>query len=134
VARRLRPLFTEEPFALVLASPRQRARETAEIGGAGRSGAVEPDLREWEYGAYDGLTGPQIRAQRPGWMLFRDGCPGGEGAAEVGRGPIASSRGSAPPRPAMGGVRARAHPPGAGSAVDRSAPSDGEHFVLDTAG
>ncbi|HTK90333.1 MAG TPA: histidine phosphatase family protein [Verrucomicrobiae bacterium] len=134
VARRLRPLFTREPFALVLASPRQRARETAEIAGLGDRAAVEPDLREWEYGAYEGLTRAQIRAQRPGWMLFRDGCPGGEGAAEVGARAdrvIARIRAAAPGHVA---VFAHGHILRVLAArwIDLPA-SDGEHFVLDTA-
>ncbi|HEY3842408.1 MAG TPA: histidine phosphatase family protein [Acidimicrobiales bacterium] len=71
------------PFALVLVSPLQRASETCSL--AGFEGAPEPDLMEWDYGAYEGLTSAQIRAERPGWALWNDGVPDGERAADVGR-------------------------------------------------
>lgn len=64
-------------------SPLRRASQTAFL--AGFSGAtVDADLVEWDYGGYEGLTTVAIREQRPGWELFRDGCPGGEGAADAG--------------------------------------------------
>jgi probable phosphoglycerate mutase len=72
------------PFALVLCSPLRRARETCEIAGYGQQAVIDEDLREWDYGDYEGLTTPEIRAQNPGWLLWRDGCPGGESPAEVG--------------------------------------------------
>ncbi len=65
----------------VLASPRVRARHTAEL--AGLPPEIEPDLAEWNYGDYEGLTTAQIRADRPGWSLFTDGAPGGESPAEI---------------------------------------------------
>jgi probable phosphoglycerate mutase len=70
--------------ARVLVSPLRRALETATLAG------LEPleerdDLMEWDYGAYEGLTTVQIRANRPGWVLWDDGCPGGEDSAAVGR-------------------------------------------------
>jgi broad specificity phosphatase PhoE len=65
-----------------LASPRVRARRTAELGGLHPE--IEPDLAEWNYGEYEGLTTAQIRAGRPGWSLFTDGAPGGESPAEIG--------------------------------------------------
>jgi broad specificity phosphatase PhoE len=70
--------------AAVLVSPSARARETCELCGLGAEGTTDDDLLEWDYGDYEGLTSPQIRAQRPDWDLWRDGCPGGEGPAEVG--------------------------------------------------
>jgi probable phosphoglycerate mutase len=70
-------------FAQVLTSPLVRARDTCIL--AGFEGEPEPDLLEWDYGAYEGLTTAQIRAERPGWSLWTDGVPGGEGAADVGR-------------------------------------------------
>ncbi|HEY1827727.1 MAG TPA: histidine phosphatase family protein [Acidimicrobiales bacterium] len=70
-------------FAQVLASPLQRASETCRL--AGFEGAPEPDLMEWDYGAYEGLTTTEIRKARPGWSLWSDGVPDGERAAEVGR-------------------------------------------------
>jgi probable phosphoglycerate mutase len=80
----LTPIFAQEPFALVLTSPLQRARATCELAGFGGRAEVDPDLMEWDYGEYEGLTPAQIHAVAPDWMLFRDGCPGGENAEQVG--------------------------------------------------
>jgi len=71
-------------FASVLTSPLRRAVQTCERAGFGSAAQVEPDLVEWNYGAYEGRTSADIRAERPDWQLFRDGCPGGESAAQVG--------------------------------------------------
>jgi probable phosphoglycerate mutase len=71
-------------FALVLSSPLRRARETCELAGLGDRAEVTDDLREFDYGEYEGLTTAQIREQRPDWSLWRDGCPGGESPAQVG--------------------------------------------------
>ena len=70
--------LAHESYGLVLCSPLRRARETCEL--AGFAAAAEPceDLREWDYGEYDGLTTPEIQASNPGWNLWTDGCPGGE--------------------------------------------------------
>ena len=65
-------------FAAVYTSPLSRARETCELAGYGDREVVLNDLVEWDYGDYEGLTTEQIRAQRPGWALWRDGVPGGE--------------------------------------------------------
>jgi broad specificity phosphatase PhoE len=70
-------------FGLVLTSPLRRAAETCAL--AGFAGEAEPDLMEWDYGAYDGLTGVQIRERRPGWTLWDDGVPEGERVSDVGR-------------------------------------------------
>jgi len=83
VARRLEPLLADHRFARVLVSPLGRARETAELAGLGEQAVVEPDLHEWRYGEYEGLTPQQIRAKRPGWQIFADGAPGGESPAEM---------------------------------------------------
>jgi broad specificity phosphatase PhoE len=72
----------EQEFALVLTSPRRRARETCEL--AGLSGEVDGDLAEFDYGEFEGLTTNEIRERRPWWTLWRDGCPGGETAPQVG--------------------------------------------------
>jgi probable phosphoglycerate mutase len=71
-------------FALVLTSPLGRARETCRLAGLGEGGLLRDELREWDYGEYEGITTPEIRSRRPDWFLWRDGCPGGETAAEVG--------------------------------------------------
>jgi probable phosphoglycerate mutase len=72
-------------FALVLTSPLRRAVETCELAGLGDSAQPRDDLREWDYGDYEGMTTPEIQRQREGWSLWRDGVPGGETAAEVGQ-------------------------------------------------
>jgi probable phosphoglycerate mutase len=84
VARLLGPLLARESFAQVLTSPLRRARETSELAGLGERAVIEPDLKEWNYGEYEGLTGEQIREKRPDWLIFRDGAPGGETPAQVG--------------------------------------------------
>lgn len=72
-----------QTFAQVLTSPLQRARETCRL--AGLDGVAEPRtaLAEWDYGAYEGRTTAAIRAERPGWSLWRDGVPDGESAADL---------------------------------------------------
>jgi probable phosphoglycerate mutase len=71
-------------FAKVYTSPLSRALATCQIAGYGEVAELDPDLVEWNYGEYEGLTTAQIHATRPGWNLFRDGCPGGESTDEVG--------------------------------------------------
>jgi probable phosphoglycerate mutase len=67
----------------VYSSPLARAWRTCELAGFGATAQRDDDLVEWDYGAYEGLTTAGIVARRPGWQLFRDGCPGGESPAEV---------------------------------------------------
>jgi probable phosphoglycerate mutase len=69
-------------FSHMLVSPLARARRTCELAGFARSAEVVPDLTEWDYGAYEGRRTAEIRTERPGWYLFRDGCPGGESGAD----------------------------------------------------
>lgn len=76
-ARALAPLLAGVRPALVLASPRTRAQETAKLAGIGVD-AIDDDLAEWDYGDYEGRTTAQIRAVAPGWTLWRDGVPNGE--------------------------------------------------------
>jgi broad specificity phosphatase PhoE len=81
-AERLRERLAGRDFALVLSSPRARARETAAL--AGLSAEVDEDLVEFDYGSYEGRTTPEIRAERPGWSVWADGAPSGETAEQVG--------------------------------------------------
>jgi probable phosphoglycerate mutase len=67
----------------VLASPLQRARQTGDLAGFSERMEFDADLMEWNYGAYEGRRTSDIRAERPGWHLFDDGCPGGETLADV---------------------------------------------------
>jgi broad specificity phosphatase PhoE len=71
-------------FARVFTSPLQRAVRTCELAGFAAMAEIDPDLVEWDYGQYEGRRTAEILAQRPGWQLFRDGCPGGESPDEVG--------------------------------------------------
>jgi broad specificity phosphatase PhoE len=72
-------------FARVVSSPLSRALDTARLAGMGDRAELNGDLVEWDYGEYEGITTAEIRERRPGWYLWRDGCPGGEDAAAVGR-------------------------------------------------
>jgi len=71
-------------FTAVLTSPLQRAVRTCELAGFGSAAKVDPDLVEWNYGAYEGRTSADIHAERPDWQLFRDGCPAGESPDQIG--------------------------------------------------
>jgi len=82
-AKAVIPLIEGREFALVLSSPLQRAVRTAEIA-ALPNVKLDADLREWDYGDYEGLTTSEIRDRRPDWFLWRDGVPDGETLADVG--------------------------------------------------
>jgi broad specificity phosphatase PhoE len=82
-ARAIGQLLAGREFALVLTSPLTRARDTCALAGFGERARVEPNLREWDYGDYEGRTTAEIRAERPQWWLWRDGVPQGESIAEV---------------------------------------------------
>jgi probable phosphoglycerate mutase len=84
LARRLAPSLADREFALVLTSPLRRAVETCELAGLGGQAQVRDDLHEWDYGDYEGATTAEILQGRPGWSLWRDGCPGGETPRDVG--------------------------------------------------
>jgi probable phosphoglycerate mutase len=71
-------------FHRVFTSPLQRARQTCALAGYDADATIDADLVEWDYGQYEGLRTKEIHAQRPDWLLFRDGCPGGESPADVG--------------------------------------------------
>lgn len=64
-------------FCKVITSPMRRAKETCRLAGLLASAEIEAGLSEWDYGNYEGETSSVIRSLRPGWNLFRDGCPGG---------------------------------------------------------
>lgn len=83
VAKRFAPFFADKNFALVLTSPLSRAKKTCELAGLGKMAKVDKDLMEWNYGKYEGLTTEQIQKKSPEWLLFRDGCPGGETPLQV---------------------------------------------------
>ncbi len=92
-ARRLGGRLRGMAFARVLTSPLRRAARTCELAGFGRGEMVrgaavptetDPDLVEWDYGDYEGVRTAEILRTRPGWQLFRDGCPGGESPGEAG--------------------------------------------------
>ena len=83
LAERMRPVLAGRTYGLVLVSPLRRARETCDLAGLGSAATVFPDLSEWRYGDYEGLTTRQIRERIPDWQIFRDGCPGGETPRQV---------------------------------------------------
>ena len=70
-------------FDRVFTSPLQRATKTCELAGYGEKAEIDADLVEWDYGSFEGKRGKEIRAKRPGWLLYRDGCPGGESPEDV---------------------------------------------------
>ena len=84
-AMALRGRFGGKRFALVLSSPLSRAWETCRLAGYGDVARAEDDLREWNYGAYEGKTTAEIQRESPGWTIWDGEVPGGETAAEVGR-------------------------------------------------
>jgi broad specificity phosphatase PhoE len=132
-AQRLQPVLAKEIFALVLTSPLQRARETCELAGLGKQATIEPDLVEWNYGEYEGLTTKQIQLTRTSWSLFRDGCPGGETPEAVA---ARADRVIAKVRKAEGNVALFAHGHISRVLAARwiNLPANyGEHFLLDTA-
>ncbi|WP_064706305.1 histidine phosphatase family protein [Rhizobium bangladeshense] len=132
-ARKLAERLAGPSFSAVWSSPSARARKTCALAGFGSAALIRDDLAEWDYGAYEGVTTKEILAGRPGWQLFRDGCPNGETAADVG------ARADA----VIGGLRETA-----GTVLIFSSshflrvlaarwlglpPQGGAHFVLDTA-
>ena len=133
VAQRWRPFAATRTFDLVLTSPLQRARETCELAGLGARAETDPDLMEWNYGAYEGLTPKEIRAQQPDWLIFREGCPGGESPEQIG---ARVDRVIAKVRARMGNVALFAHGHVLrvfGARWLGLPPSAGSHFLLETA-
>jgi len=80
IGERLRKNYS---FDRVFTSPLQRASKTCELAGYGEKAEIDADLVEWDYGSFEGKRGKEIRAERPGWLLYRDGCPGGESPGDV---------------------------------------------------
>ncbi len=83
-ARSLTARLQGHAFSAVWSSPSSRAWQTCVLAGFSATAMKKDDLHEWDYGAYEGLTTKQIVTERPGWSLYRDGCPGGESVAEAG--------------------------------------------------
>jgi probable phosphoglycerate mutase len=83
-ARELRRRLEHVEFSTVLTSPLRRARRTCELAGLASSAEIEPDLAEWHYGDYEGRATADIRKERPGWDVFRDGVPHGESPPQAG--------------------------------------------------
>lgn len=132
-ARRLGDRLRDRSFAAVWSSPSLRARRTAELAGFGAVMEVKPDLAEWDYGAYEGLKTKEIQLERPGWSLFRDGCPQGESVADAG---ARADRMVAALRAAGGNVLVFSSAHFLRTLTARwlgLAPADGALFVLDTA-
>ena len=133
IARRLRPVLASKTFALVLTSPLQRAKETCQLAGFGCRAEIDCDLVEWNYGEYEVLTPQQIHDRWPRWMIFTDGCPGGETPEQVG---CRVDRVIAKIRTAKGNAAVFAH----GHLLRTFAarwlglpPQEGCHFLLDPA-
>jgi broad specificity phosphatase PhoE len=132
LAELLRPALSGRTFALVLVSPLQRARETCELAGVAAHAIIDPDLVEWNYGKYEGLTPKEIARQAPGWLIFRDGCPGGETPEQVG---ARADRVVARARAVEGDVALFAHGHVLRVLVARwlgRPPGAGQQFLLDT--
>jgi broad specificity phosphatase PhoE len=132
LAAQMRPVLAKQTFALVLVSPMQRARETCALAGLGDVAIIDSDLAEWNYAEYEGLTPKQIHATAPGWLIFRDGCPGGEAPEQVG---ARVDRVIARARDADGDVALFAHGHVLRALVARwiALPAGaGQHFLLDT--
>lgn len=70
--------------AHVFTSPLQRAKRTCDLAGFGSTAVIDPDLIEWDYGDFEGITTAEIRSKYPDWNVFRDGCPGGESVVMIG--------------------------------------------------
>ena len=132
LAERMRPVLAGKAFAIVLCSPMRRARETCDLAGLGNAAVIDSDLAEWNYGRYEGLTPKQIHENAPSWLIFRDGCPGGESPEQVG---ARADRVIARARTTEGDVTLFAH----GHVLRVLAArwiglpaASGQHFLLDT--
>ena len=132
-AQLLQPELATRNFQRVLTSPLRRARETCELAGLAARAEIDPDLMEWNYGDYEGLTSEQIHANHPAWTIFSEGGPGGETPEQVG---IRADRVLARVRAAGSDAVLFAHGHVLRVLAARwlgLAPSAGAHFLLDTA-
>ena len=133
-ARRLRARLAGKQFAMVLSSPLSRALETARLAGFGDVLEIDPDLREWDYGAQEGLTTVEIRERIPGWSIWTHGVEGGESADQVA---ARADRVVARVRSARGDVALFAHGHVlrilAARWLDQQPPTHGRHLALATA-
>ena len=132
-ARALGERLRDVTFALVLASPLERARRTAELAGFGDALELDADLVEVDYGDYEGRTTAEILRMRPGWDLWRDGCPGGETIALAA---VRAERVLARARAANGPVLLIGHGHLTRTLASRAltlAPDHGRHLALDPA-
>ena len=133
-AKLLRAALATTNFERVLTSPLRRTRETCELAGLAARAEIDPDLMEWNYGDYEGLTSDQSHAHRPAWTIFDDGGgPGGETPEQVG---VRVDRVIARVRASSGDVALFAHGHVLRVLAARwleMAPSAGAHFLLDTA-
>ena len=132
LAAQLQAFLANETFAKVFTSPLQRAHETCTLAGLGAQATIEPDLVEWNYGQYEGLTSDAIHRSAPGWQIFRDGAPGGETPVQVGE---RVDRVIGRVRAVDGNVAVFAHGHVLRVFVARwigLPPSGGQHFLLDT--
>jgi broad specificity phosphatase PhoE len=132
LAERMRPVLANITFKLVLCSPMQRARETCKLADLSEQAVLDSDLLEWNYGGYEGLTPKQIHEVAPDWLIFRDGCPGGEAPEQVG---ARVDRVIARSRAAVGNTALFAHGHVLRVLVARwigLPASGGQHFLLNT--
>lgn len=132
-AANLRGLLQRVTFTRVVTSPLQRARRTCELAGLGAVAQADPDLQEWDYGDYEGRTTADIRAVRPAWNVFQDGCPRGESVEQVSQ---RADRVLAGLRPAVGTVALFSHGQFLRALAVRwmALPVQvGQHLALDTA-
>lgn len=129
----LPPFLSGERFSAVLSSPLLRARQTCTLAGMGHTAIIEDDLIEWNYGDYEGRRSADIRRERPGWVIFRDGCPGGETPADIA---LRADRVIAKLSGMAGSIALFSHGQFACSLAARWIGLDigqAEHFALDTA-
>ena len=127
-ARQLGERLRRFSFARVFTSPLQRASKTCELAGFGEVAKVDPDLVEWDYGRFEGKLTRDILKERPGWELFRDGCPDGESPEDVAARADRLHRPGAGHRGRRAGVLQRPHHPDDRGPLARPAAGAGRFF------